>query len=157
MTEPGRGWAGGCACCARRRAGGMSRRKFLAEGRASRERKRNSRLALVGFVLLGAAITFGVRTTWAPAPAPIKITSMKLPKDAESLKFAENHLGRLFFDSLDGAICREMQFNNDTGRFSSDRSLYCDELHARQDESANGSQADARARTFSLRSGFSGR
>jgi hypothetical protein len=141
----------------RRRERVLLARRRGAEGRASRERKRNSRLALVGFVLLGAAITFGVRTTWAPAPAPIKITAMKVPTDADSRRFAENRNGRLFFDSLDGAICREMQFNNDTGRFSSDRSLYCDELHARQDESANGSQADARARTFSLRSGFSGR
>src|SRR5689334_17920645 len=35
MTEPGRGWARGCACCARPRAVGMSRRSFLAEGLAA--------------------------------------------------------------------------------------------------------------------------
>ena len=35
MTEPGRGWAGGCACCARPHAAGMSRRRFLAQGLAA--------------------------------------------------------------------------------------------------------------------------
>jgi hypothetical protein len=136
----------------RRRERELLTRRRKAEGRASRERTRNSRLALAGFVLLGAAITFGVRTTWAPAP--IMITTMKLPKDAESLKFAENHLGRLFFDSLDGAICREMLFNNDNGRFSNEKSMRCDEFEAKADDAP---QTEARARTFSLRNGFSGR
>jgi hypothetical protein len=136
----------------RRRERELSARRHKAEGRASRERTRNARLALAGFVLLGAAITFGVRTTWAPAP--IKITSMKLPTDAESRKFAENHLGRLFFDSLDGAICREMLFNNDNGRFSNEKSMRCDEFDAKADDAP---QTEARARTFSLRSGFSTR
>jgi hypothetical protein len=139
----------------RRRERELLTRRRKAEGRASRERARNSRLALIGFVLLGAAITFGVRTTWAPAP--IKITSMKLPTDADSLRFAENHIGRLFFDSLDGALCREMRFNNDTGRFSNDRSMRCDELETRPDDVANGLETEARARAFSLRSGFAGR
>lgn len=136
----------------RRRERELSTRRRKAEGRASRERRRNSHIALAGFVLLGAAITFGVRTTWTRAP--IKITTMKLPMDAESRQFAENHLGRLFFDSLDGAICREMQFNNDTGRFSNERSMRCDEFEAKADDAP---QTEARARTFSLRSGFSSR
>jgi len=138
----------------RRQRASLSRRRN-AEGRASRERTRNSRLALLGFVLLGAAITFGVRTTWAPAP--IKITTMKVPTDAASLRFAENHTGRLFFDSLDGAICREMQFNNDTGRFSNEKSMRCDDAVTKRDDIANAPQTDARARAFSLRGHFSGR
>ena len=139
----------------RRRERDLMSRRRKAEGRASRERTRNSRLALAGFVLLGAAITFGVRTTWAPAP--IKITTMKLPMDAESRKFAENHLGRLFFDSLDDAICREMLFNNDTGRFSNEKLMRCDDSLAKQEDIANAPQTEARARAFSLRSSFSGR
>jgi 6-methylsalicylate decarboxylase len=36
MTEPGRGWARGCACCARPQdATRVSRRRFLAEGIAA--------------------------------------------------------------------------------------------------------------------------
>jgi hypothetical protein len=138
----------------RRRQRVSQARRRNAEGRAARERNRNARLALVGFVLLGAAITFGVRTTWAPSP--IKITSMKVPTDTESRAFAENHTGRLFFDSLDGAICREMQFNNDTGRFSNDKTMRCDEVQTKQEDIANAPQTDARVRAFSIRSGFSG-
>jgi hypothetical protein len=141
----------------RRRERASTTRRRNAEGRATRERTRNARLALVGFVLLGAAITFGVRTTWTWTPAPIKITSMKLPADADSWRFAEDHTGRLFFDSLDGAICREMQFNNDTGRFSNDKSMRCDESLAKPEDVARGPGTEAGARTFSLRNGFSGR
>ena len=137
----------------RRRERELFARRRKAEGRASRERMRNSRLALAGFVLLGAAITFGVRTSWAPAP--IRITSMSLPKDAESLRFAENHLGRLFFDSLDDAICREMLFNNDTGRFSNEKPVRCDEEALRA--GFRPPATDLRARGFSLSNGFSSR
>ena len=105
----------------RRRVLGTRRRK--AEGSAARAR--NARIALAGFVLLAVGITFGVRT--ALAPAPIRITSMRVPTDAASLRFAENHLGRLFFDSVEGAVWREIKFNNDTGRFSDERTMRCDE------------------------------
>ena len=138
----------------RRRERELQARRRKAEGCASRERTRNSRIALVCFIVLGAAITFGVRTTWAPVP--VKVTSMKVPTDADSRQFAENHTGRLFFDSLDGAICREMQFNNDTGRFANDKSMRCDEAQTKQDDIANAPQTDARARGFSLRSAFTG-
>ncbi len=137
----------------RRQRVSLTRRRN-AEGRAARERARNARIALVGFVLLGAAITFGVRTTFAPKP--VKITTMRVPTDADSRKFAENHQGRLFFDSLDGAICREMQFNNDTGRFSDDKTMRCDDVQTRPEDIANAPPTDARARAFSIRSGFSG-
>ena len=139
----------------RRRQRASQSRQRNAEGGAVRERNRNSRFALVCFVLLGAAITFGVRTSWAPKP--IKITTMKLPADTESRAFAENHTGRLFFDSLDGAICREMKFNNDTGRFSNERSIRCDDSVAKQDDLLTAPDTEARARASSLRSTFSGR
>ena len=57
MTEPGRGWARGCACCARRQdAGHVSRRRFLAEGIAA-----------------GAALGLGVSTASAQAENPRRI------------------------------------------------------------------------------------
>ena len=128
-------------------------RRRKAEGRASRERSRNSRIALACFVALAAAITFGVRTTWVH---PAVKLAMNAPTDAESRKFAENHIGRLFFDALDDAICREMKFNNDNGRFSDERSMRCDERRF-QESSATAPQTDARARALSIRSGFTGR
>jgi hypothetical protein len=137
----------------RRRQRVSQARRRNAEGSAARERSRNARIALVGFVVLGAAITFGVQTTWQPAP--IKITTMKVPTDAASRSFAQNHVGRLFFDSLDGAICREMQFSNDDGRMSDEKTLRCDEPQARPEDVANAPQTDARARAFSIRGSFS--
>jgi hypothetical protein len=137
----------------RRRERELVARRRKAEGRASRERSRNSRIAFACFVVLGAAIMFGVHTTWVPPE--IKMT-LNASTDPASRKFAENHIGRLFFDSLDGAICREMQFNNDNGRFSDERSMRCDDARL-QESSANSPQTDARARALSIRSGFSGR
>jgi len=139
----------------RRRQRVSANRRRDAEGTAARERARNARLALVGFVLLGAAITFGVHTTWSPAPAPIKITSMKVPTDAVSRKFAENHVGRLFFDSVDSAVCREMQFNNDNGRYVNDKTMRCDDAQLGRPGAEDTAQTDARARAFSIRGSFS--
>jgi hypothetical protein len=138
----------------RRRQRRTSTRRRKAEGSAARERARNARFALAGFIVLGAAITFGVHTTWAP-PAPVKITSMKVPTDTVSRKFAENHVGRLFFDSAEGAVCREMQFHNDTGRFSNERSMRCDDAQLRREDVADAPQTDARTRAFSIRGSFS--
>jgi hypothetical protein len=138
----------------RRRERELLARRRKAEGRASRERSRNSRIALACFIVLAAAITFGVRTTWV-SPA-VKLT-MSIATDPDSRKFAENHIGRLFFDSLDGAICREMWFSNDNGHFSDEKTTYCDAPQFRQEDIANAPQTDARARAFSIRSGFTGR
>jgi len=139
----------------RRRQRQHSTRRRSAEGSAARERTRNARFALAGFVVMGAAITFGVHTTWAPSAPPIKITSLKVPTDAASRRFAENRMGRLFFDSVEGAVCREMQFNNDTGRFSNEKTMRCDDAQYRTEDIANAPQTDARARAFSIRGSFS--
>jgi hypothetical protein len=139
----------------RRRQRQTSARRYKAEGSAARERARNARIALAGFVVLGAAITFGIHTTWAPASPPIKITSMKVPTDTASRKFAENHVGRLFFDSVEGAVCREMQFNNDTGRFGNEKAMRCDDAQYRSEDVADAPQTDARVRAFSIRGSFS--
>ena len=78
-----------------------------------------------------------------------------MPTDAASRKFAENHVGRLFFDSVDSAICREMQFNNDTGRLSNEKAMRCDDAQYRPEDVADAPPTDARARAFSIRSSFS--
>jgi hypothetical protein len=139
----------------RRRQRQTSTRRRKAEGSAARERARNARFAFAGFIVLGAAITFGVHTTWAPPTTTIKITSMRVPADTVSRKFAENHVGRLFFDSVEGAVCRELHFNNDTGRFSNEKTMRCDDAQYRQEDVADAPQTDARARAFSIRGTFS--
>lgn len=132
----------------------MLARRRKAEGRASRERARNARIALAGFITLAAGITFGVRTSWSPPPTRLTMT---MPTDAVSLRFAENRIGRLFFDSLGGAICREMWFSNDDGRFSDAKTRRCDDPLVRQEDIANAPQTDARARASSIRAGFASR
>jgi hypothetical protein len=131
----------------------LAARRRQTEGRVARERARNSRLALGGFVALAVLMTLGIHTSWAPPP--MKMT-LKVSADPESRRFAQSHLGRLFLNSLDGAICREMQFNNDTGRFSNDRPVRCDEPETRG-EPADAPVVDSRSRTLSLRNGFTGR
>jgi hypothetical protein len=131
----------------------LSARRRTAEGRAARERARNSRVALAGFIVLAVAITFGVHTAWAPPPLRL---SMKVPTDPDSRSFAHGHIGRLFFNSLDDAVCREMYFNNDTGQFSNEKTIRCDEPEVRED-SADARLTDARARAFSIRGGFTSR
>jgi hypothetical protein len=138
----------------RRRQRQKSTRRRNVEGSAARERARNARFAFCGFIVLGAAITFGVHTTWEPRATPIKITSMKLSTDGVSRKFAENHQGRLFFDSVEGAVCREMRFNNDTGRLSDERAMRCDDAQLQRENVADAPQTDARVRAFSIRGSF---
>ena len=131
----------------------LAARRRKAEGRATRERSRNSRVALIGFIALAAVITLGVHTSWTPPPMKL---SMTVPTDEASQRFAQSHVGRLFVSSLDDAICREMQFNNDTGRFSDDKTIRCDEAELRQDAAAPPA-TDARTRAFSIRNGFTTR
>jgi hypothetical protein len=132
----------------------VSARRRKAEGRAVRERSRNSRLALAGFIALAAVITLGVRTSWVPpflktAEGPTAAP----PADTASRTHAESHIGRLFFNSLDGAICREMLFNNDTGRLTNEKQVRCDEEALRA--AFRPPATDLRARGFSLSNGFS--
>src|ERR1700722_8839745 len=127
----------------------FSTRRRKAEGRLARERTRNARLALGGFVALATLLTLGIRTTWTPPP----VTSLHVPTDAASRKFAQSHVGRLLFSSLDGAICREMQFNNDTGRYSEDRATRCDDS-ASGEESTDSPAINSRSRGLSIRNGF---
>jgi hypothetical protein len=135
-----------------RRLTSAQRRK--AERRAVRERSRNSRLALAGFVALAAAITFGIHTAWMPpfmTTATGTGSTAEAPADTAPRTHAESRIGRLFFNSLDGAICREMQFNNDTGRMSNEKTVRCDEAATREQNEAMPPPTNLRERGFSLR------
>ncbi len=92
----------------------LMRRRQRAEARLSRERKRNSRLAIAGFIGLAAALTFGIQTTLAPAAVPVPVTQL----DPADLEFARTHVGYVLLTSVESAYCRELRFNNDSGRFS---------------------------------------
>jgi hypothetical protein len=80
--------------------------------------------------------------------------SLHVATDPASRKFAQSHVGRLFLSSLDDAICREMQFNNDTGRFTNEKTMRCDDAQFRPEDIADAPPTDARARAFSIRGSF---
>ena len=48
-----------------------------------------------------------------------------------------------------------MRFNNDTGRFSNEKTMRCDDAQLRREDVADAPQTDARARAFSIRGSFS--
>jgi hypothetical protein len=127
----------------------LSARRRRAGRRMARERTRNSRLAIGGFVALAALTALAVHIAWTP---PMAISLLTISTDAASLKFAETRIGRLFFDSFDGPTCREMEFNNDTGRFSNVRKVRCYD-----DEDSASTVVDSRERALALRSGFMNR
>lgn len=88
-------------------------RRRRAEARLSRERKRNSHLALMGFIGVSIALAIGLHSTLAPAAEPAQLTSLN-PAD---LEFQRTHVGHVLLTSADSAYCRELRFDNDTGHF----------------------------------------
>jgi hypothetical protein len=126
----------------------LNARRHQGEGRLSRERARNSRLALAGFVVLGVALAVGVRSGWSPLDFGAKV---EIP-GPEPGSFAATHTGALLFSSLDGVICKQVLFDNDTGRFSSGKLVRCEEAEAAGAIPAEG--ANAKARALSMRGAF---
>ncbi len=92
----------------------LLRRRQRAEARLTRERKRNSRLALAGFVGIAVALTFGIHSTLAPAVVSVQMT----PVDPTNLEFAKTRVAHVLLTTVESAYCRELRFNNDDGRFS---------------------------------------
>ncbi|HUI94506.1 MAG TPA: hypothetical protein VLX44_02025 [Xanthobacteraceae bacterium] len=92
----------------------LVRRRQRAEARLVRERKRNSRLAFVGFAGLAAALTFGIHTTLAPAAG----TMQAAPIDPTNIEFAKTRVAHVLLTTVESAYCRELRFSNENGRFS---------------------------------------
>src|SRR5215469_11210548 len=93
---------------------GLVRRRQRAEARLVRERKRNSRLAFVGFAGLAVALTFGIHTTLAPAATTVQA----MPVDPTNVEFAKTRVAHVLLTTVESAYCRELRFSNDSGRFS---------------------------------------
>jgi len=92
----------------------LVRRRQRAEARLVRERKRNSRLAFLGFAGLAVALIFGIQTTLAPAAATLPVVAVD-PKNAE---FAKTRVAHVLLTTVESAYCRELRFSNENGRFS---------------------------------------
>ena len=99
----------------------LVRRRQRAEARLVRERKRNSRLAFVGFAGLAVALTFGIQSTLAPAAVSVQAA----PVDPTSTEFAKTRVAHVLLTTVESAYCRELQFSNDNGRFSESGRYRC--------------------------------
>ena len=129
----------------------LSQRRQRVESRLSRERTRNARLAFAGFVVLGVSLAIGVRNGWSPLDFGGRIETDRVQPGS----FAATHTGSLLFSSLDGVICKQVQFNNDTGQFSGGKLVRCDEAEAAASVPAEGLRAGPRSRALSIRGAFS--
>jgi hypothetical protein len=138
--------SGGSQAAWRRDQQLLAQRRQQAEDRLARERARNSRIALAGFVSLAVVLGVGIHMGWAPAGLGARLS----PPDADAKQFAETRTGHVRFTSLDGAICRELLFNNDTGKFSDGKLVRCDGAAA----DAEAPPAEPSSRALSIRDGF---
>jgi hypothetical protein len=90
-----------------------------------RERARGARRALAGLVVLATLLGVGIHhgfASFASAPPEERLS----PAQLAAKQFAESRIADVRFSALDGSICREIQFKNDTGQFLNNRLTRCD-------------------------------
>jgi hypothetical protein len=143
------GTAGSSLPYGRRQYDLLSIRRERAET-ASRERTRNGRLAFVGFALLGIMLAVGLQTGWTP---PGFGPPLAPPRHASG-SFADTHTGSIMFSSFDGVLCKQLQFDNDSGRVTGGKLVRCDEAQSAVAGPAEVPAAGAQIRTQSLRDAF---
>ncbi|HEY1544196.1 MAG TPA: hypothetical protein VGG01_17490 [Xanthobacteraceae bacterium] len=69
--------------------------------------------------------------------------------------FAETHTGSVLFSSFDGVICKQFDFDNDTGRLANGKLVRCDEAEtAAAWPSGDGPPPGPYGRTLSIRAAF---
>ncbi len=128
----------------------LSLRRQRTETRLSRERTRNGRLAFAGFVVLGVVLTVGMHGGYTlpgfgpPLAAP----------PIEPGSFAATHTGSVLFSSFDGVICKQFDFDNETGRLANGRLVRCDEAEAANLGPADQPPPGPFGRTMSIRNAF---
>jgi hypothetical protein len=127
----------------------MMRRRDRAGARVARERAHTTGLALVCYVVLGAAMIGEVYFGWLPGSSSVRVAA----PDPAAKRFAETRLGQVVITGEEGDACRELKFHNDTGRFSGGNTINCNAALP----SDNTSLATPSSRVLSIRDRFSGR
>ena len=121
----------------------LARRRHEAQVRLTRERERGARRALAAYVvlaaLLGLVIHYGF-ASFASAPREERLS----PAQLAAKQFAESRIADVRFRELDGSICRDMQFKNDTGQFLNKGVTRCEKVVV----------PAATARALAIREGF---
>jgi hypothetical protein len=128
----------------------LSLRRQRAETRLSRERTRNGRLAFAGFVVLGVVLTVGMNGGYALLPG----LGPPLAVPIEPGSFAATHRGSVLFSSFDGVICKQFDFDNETGRLANGKLVRCDEAEAANLGPADEPPPSPFGRTMSIRNAF---
>ena len=128
----------------------LSVRRQRVENRLARERTRNARLAFAGFVVLSVVLTVGINNSAV-------FGSQTTPDIPQPGAFSQNHTGSVLFSSFDGVICKQLQFDNDTGRLTGGKLVRCDEAQAAATAAAKAAAETPPAgpqRALSIRSAF---
>jgi hypothetical protein len=115
----------------------------------SRERARNARLAFAGFALLGITLAVGLRTGWTPPGFGPPVAPHYAPGS-----FADTHTGSILFSSFDGVLCKQLRFDNDSGRVTDGKLVRCDEAQAAVRAPGDVPASGPQIRTQSLRDAF---
>ena len=116
----------------------------------SRERSRNARFAFVGFALLGITLAVGLQIGWTPPGFGPPLAAQPHAPGG----FADTHTGSILFSSFDGVLCKQLRFDNDSGRVTGGKLVRCDEAQAAADGPVEIPAAGPQIRTQSLRDAF---
>jgi hypothetical protein len=127
----------------------MMRRRDRAGARVARERAHNTGFAVVCYVVLGAAMIGEVYYGWLPGASTLRAAA----PDPAAKRFAETRVGQVVITGDESDACRELQFHNDTGRFSGGKTVNCNAAVP----SDSTSLATPSSRVMSIRDRFSGR
>jgi hypothetical protein len=123
----------------------LSQQRRRAELRLARERVRNARLGVAAVAGLALLLAIGLQTGWVP------IGGQATPFEERAREFAATRIGHILLPTGDNQTCREIAFQNDTGKFGGGRTVRCvDAISSTIDQVA----VDANGRALSIRTWF---
>lgn|SRR5712671_6252534 len=105
----------------------LARRRQKAQVRLTRERTRGAQRALAACVVLAALLALGIHYG-VDSFAPVHREERLSPAQLAAKQFADSRIADVRISELDGSICREMQFSNDTGQLLNTKVTRCEKV-----------------------------
>ncbi len=134
--------------------------------RRARSRSRGRRENVIGVgiacVFLAVLVAVGlISSDWVPISMQpfgfsFKTTAGRLAKTTAD-GFVKTRTGKVLFSRINSDLCRQVSFSNETGRFSDDKLVRCDDALSEDSKKAESRQDDAGGRFNSLRDSFMNR